>query len=158
MESKPFHKELAAFVALAVLTTLLMTSKSVEPHVLNFLSDRRKDLYSALLSLEVTLLGFIVAVLTIALSFAASPRLAIVRASRFWPSVFRSYTRAMRWSACAAIVALTSLCFDRDKDPHLWLTSCMAISLLFSTLAVARMLWTTERVVEILTARAPNQQ
>lgn len=130
-------------------------------HVLYvFLSERRKDIYGALMSLEATLLGFIVAVLTIVLGYAQAPRFEIVRRSPHWKNLFGSYTRAMRWAACATLTSFIGFLVDRDKNPCPPITAVCLVSVVFSGAFIARMLWVTEGVVRIVVAtgsRGPGE-
>ncbi len=103
-----------------------------------------------MLTVEATLLGFIVAVLTIVLGYAQATRFEIVRRSRHWNALFGSYTRAMRWAAYATASLLIGLLADRDSDPHPVVTALCAASLLMSAAVLARMLWITERVVRVV--------
>ncbi|GAB2816665.1 hypothetical protein GCM10022221_13420 [Actinocorallia aurea] len=136
-------------------TGVLFRWEPVRKAVLDLLDDRRDDLYATVLSLEATLLGFVVAILTITIGFAGSPRLEIIRRTRHWPALFAIYTRTMRWAACAALAALLALILDRDKSPNLWLTALLLVCVTFSVAAVARMLWVTEGIVRVVTATRP---
>ena len=60
------------------------------------LANQRGSLDTTLLTVEATLLGFIVAILAIVLGYAQASRFEVVRKSRHWIALFESYTRAMR--------------------------------------------------------------
>jgi hypothetical protein len=122
----------------------------VHEHLYRYLADERGGLYTTMLTIEVTLLGFIVAVLTIVLGYAQAARFEIVRRSRHWCALFDSYTRAMRWAAYAAAGYLLGLLVDRDSDPHPAVTALCVAVFLMSTAVLARMLWITERVVHVV--------
>lgn len=129
-------------------------------HLYSYLANQRGGLYSILLAVEATLLGFVIAVLTIVLAYAQAPRFEIVRNSPHWRALFASYTRTMRWSGYATLSLLIGLLIDRDQDPHPTVTGLCLASLLLSGSFLARMLWITERVVRVVTttgARAPGQ-
>jgi hypothetical protein len=153
-------RELAVF---AVLVIILWRGASIHciHHDLNsFLANQRNGLYTTLLTVEATLLGFIIAVLAIVLGYAQADRFKIVRDSRHWHALFGSYTRAMRWSAYATASLLAGLLIDRDQDPHPTVTVFCVASLLMASTFLARMLWITERVVRVVTtpaARAPGE-
>jgi hypothetical protein len=106
------------------------------------------------------LLGFIVAVLAIVLGYAQASRFEIVRRSRHWIALFRSYTRAVRWSGYTTVLFLVGLLGDRDSSPHPVVTALCMAGLLMSVGVLARMLWVTERVVWVVVtpgARKPGE-
>jgi hypothetical protein len=156
----PFVRELIIFAVLAILLWLVASIPAAHRHLYSYLAGQRDGLYSTLLAVEATLLGFIVAVLTIVLGYAQATRFEIVRRSRHWSALFRSYTRAMRWTAYATLSSLAGLLADRDSDPHPVVTALCAASLLMSAGALAWMLWITERVVRVVItpgARRPGE-
>lgn len=124
-----------------------MAIHTVHRHLYTYLMNQRGGLYTTLLTVEVTLLGFIVAILAIVLGYAQASRFEIVRRSPHWTSLFESYTRAMRWSALASVLFLVGLLADRDSSPHPLVTALCISGLLMSAVLLARMLWVTERVV-----------
>jgi hypothetical protein len=113
-----------------------------------------------MLTVEATLLGFIVAILAIVLGYAQASRFEIVRRSPHWTSLFESYTRAVRWSAYATALFLIGLLGDRDSSPHPVVTALCVAGLLMSVATLAWMLWVTERVVWVVVtsgARKPGE-
>lgn len=155
-----FALELIIFVVVFVLGWRAVSLHTVHRHLYSYLANQRGGLYTTLLAVEATLLGFIVAVLTIALGYAQASRFEIIRRSRHWNALFESYTRAMRWSAYATASFLIGLLADRDSNPHPVVTTLCATCLLMSAAVLARMLWVTERVVRVVIspgARKPGE-
>lgn len=152
--------EMIIFVGLFILLWRIVSIHAVHRHLYSYLANQRSGLYTTLLTVEATLLGFIVAVLTIVLGYAQATRFEIVRRSPHWNALFDSYTRAMRWAAYATASFLVGLLADRDSDPHPVVTALCAASLLISVAVLARMLWVTERVVRVVItpgARKPGE-
>jgi hypothetical protein len=145
-----FRFELIIFLVLFVVLWCITAIHPVHCHLYSYLADQRSGLYTTLLAVEATLLGFIVAVLTIVLGYAQASRFEIVRRSRHWIPLFESYTRAMRWSAYATVLFLIGLLVDRDSSPHPVVTALCTAGLLMSVGVLARMLWITERVVWVV--------
>ena len=145
-----FARELIIFAILFILLWRIVSIHAVHRHVYSYLASQRGGLYTTLLVVEATLLGFIVAVLAIVLGYAQSTRFELVRRSRHWTSLFKSYTRAVRWAAYAPACLLIGLLADRDSDPHPVVTALCAASLLMAVAVLARMLWVTERVVSVV--------
>lgn len=154
-----FVRELIIFGILIIVLWQTVSIQAVHDHLYSYLANQRSGLYTTLLTVEATLLGFIVAILTIVLGYAQASRFEIVRRSRHWKALFESYTRAMRWAAYATASFLVGLLADRDSDPHPVVTTLCAASLLMSVTVLARMLWVTERVVRVVitpVARRPG--
>lgn len=148
-----FLHELLMFVILVLVLWFGVSHRSLRRDLYSLLTGQRSVIYPTLLTLEATLLGFIIAVLAIVLGYAQAPAFRIVRESKQWPALFQSYTRAMRWSACAALASLIGLLIDRDKQPHPVITMICLASMVLSTVFIARMLWVTELVVRVGTAK-----
>jgi hypothetical protein len=145
-----FARELIIFAVLFGLLSWIFSIHAVHSHLDSYLLNQRGSLYTTLLAVEATLLGFVVAVLTIVLGYAQASRFEIVRRSRHWNALFDSYTRAMRWTAYATASFLIGLLVDRDSDPHPIVTALCTASLLMSAAVLGRMLWITERVVQVV--------
>jgi hypothetical protein len=155
-----FLVELIIFVTLFLVIWRITAIHTVHRHLYSYLTNQRDGLYTTLLTVEATLLGFIVAILAIVLGYAQASRFEIVRKSRHWTGLFESYTRAMRWSAYATALFLIGLLGDRDSSPHPVITALCMVGLLMSAAVFARMLWVTERVVWVVItsgARKPGE-
>jgi len=155
-----FAVELIIFVILFVVLWRIIAIHTVHRHLYSYLANQRGDLYTTLLTVEATLLGFIVAILAIVLGYAQASRFEIVRRSPHWTSLFESYTRAVRWSAYATALFLIGLLGDRDSSPHPVVTALCVAGLLMSAATLAWMLWVTERVVWVVVtsgARKPGE-
>lgn len=155
-----FGRELVLFAALSSVGWWCLDRHGIRHRLDEFLSGRRTDIYGDLLSLEATLLGFIVAVLTIVLGYANSPRFDVVRETRHWKGFFQAYTRAMRWSACATLGSLVALLIDQDGHTRMPVTALCLVSTALSMAFIAWMLWVTEGAVRIVIgkkARGPGE-
>lgn len=129
------------------------------PLLNDLLTERREEIYPALVGLEGSLLGFTVASLTIMLGYSASPHLAVVRESRNWQALFDAFTASIRWVGFATVLSVVALLVDRDSSPILLIETALGVVLVISSVMVARMLWVIHRVVAVVTrpgARAPG--
>src|SRR5260370_14042271 len=144
-----FPFELIIFLVLFVVLWRITAVHTVHRHLYSYLTNQRGGLYTTLLTVEATLLGFVVAVLAIVLGYAQASRFEIVRKSRHWTTLFESYTRAVRWSAYATALFLIGLLGDRDSSPHPEVTALGMARLLMASAAFARMLSRTERVAGV---------
>jgi len=103
------------------------------------LADDRATLYGTIATLLGALLGFIIAALAIFVAVVPHRRLARVRASSQYATIWRTLTSTMWWLALGTLLALTCLVFDRDAHPVRWLELTGAASWL---IAASRLMWT----------------
>lgn len=119
----------------------------------------RGAVYGTLASIFASLLGFIIAAVTIVLGHAQSPKLAVVRDSRWWSHLWTAFTSCMWILAAATLVALAGLTLS---PPTTEPPSAALVSLLVGTsatvlLRVGRAVWVLEKVVETVSARQTSQ-
>jgi hypothetical protein len=69
-----FARELIIFAALFALLGWIFSIHAVHRHLYSYLLNQRGGLYTTLLIVDATLLGFVVAVLTIVLGYAQASR------------------------------------------------------------------------------------
>ena len=115
------------------------------------LRGNRAAVYGSLASLWGSLLGFTIAAVSIALGLAASDRLAVVRESAHYATLWRIFSAAMRALALATIAALAGLIADRDAAPVHWLLCLCVAAALLAALRVARTIWVFERIIALVT-------
>ncbi|HEY7974694.1 MAG TPA: hypothetical protein VID72_05075, partial [Ktedonobacterales bacterium] len=100
------------------------------------LAGNRAAIYGTLASICGSLLGFTIAAISIILGYASSERLAIVRDSKHYATLWRVFVAAMRGLALATLVALAGLIVDRDAAP-VPLVLCLCVGALM--LAILRL-------------------
>lgn len=144
------------FVLITAIAIPLGQWSPVSDAVHEYLQGRRGDVYPALVGLEGTILGFIVAALTIVLGYANSPRFEVLRATKHWESIFRSYTRAAKWTGLALMYGIITLLVDTDDSPNSPLTLMLLLSGLLASIRVSRMLYITEKVVKVVVNVQPR--
>ena len=128
----------------------------VDSFIRDVLEDRRGGIYSVLVGLEGTVLGFIIAALTIVIGYSTSPRFEILRDSRHWSAIFQAYTRGAKGIAVALLFALVGLIFDSDKAPNAPLTVANTAALLVAGVLISRVIYVTERVVKVVINTRPR--
>ena len=118
------------------------------------LVGNRSAIYGTLASICASLLGFTIAAIAIVLGYAASDRLAIVRESRQYTTLWAVFSATMRALGLTTVTALAGLVLDRDAAPvSLVLYLCVGASVL-AALRIARCLWVFEQVIALVTAPA----
>jgi hypothetical protein len=147
---------LAAEMGLAVLVGVAFAVWAVwlggQPLVDAILKGNRATVYGTLASMCGSLLGFTIAVVAIVLGYASSDRLAIVRESRHYPTLWHVFVAAMRALGVATLVALVGLILDRDgASVPVILYVCVG-TMALATLRLARCLWVLEQVIALVAA------
>jgi hypothetical protein len=111
--------------------------------------------YGALASIFGSLLGFVIAAVSIAVGFSGSERLDVVRKSKHYPELWNAFNHAIRSLGLATFVALMALILDRDSKPHCWMAYATAVTALLAALLLGRSVWVLEQLV-LIVAR-PNK-
>lgn len=120
------------------------------PELFQLLEGNRGALYGTLASVSGALLGFVITALSIVLSFSSDGRLALLRNSPHYGTLWRTFTAATWALATSTVVALAALVFDRDKSPSYWLTYAVLAGALLAAFRMARCVWILEKVVWVV--------
>ena len=121
------------------------------PRVNGQLSGNRSEIYGALAAVFGALLGFTITSVSIVLGYADSDRLAIVRRSKHYPTLWKVFSSANKALALATASALIGLVLDRDADPVRWLLYLNVFATSLAAFRIARCLWVLERVIRLIT-------
>jgi hypothetical protein len=116
------------------------------------LTGNRAAVYGALASIWGSLLGFTITAVSIVLGFAASERMAIMRSSDHYETLWRVFTLAIRVLGLATVAALIGLVYDRDSAPHPWALLLCAVTTVLAIMHLMNCVWVLEQVVRIVTA------
>lgn len=118
--------------------------------LLELLVNNRSAVYGALASIFGSLLGFVIAAVSIAVGFSGSERLDVVRNSKHYPELWNAFNHAIRALGLATLVALVALIFDRDSKPHCYLSYAAVMATLLAALLLGRSVWVLEQLVTIV--------
>ena len=145
----------AVLVAASVVWSLRFGGERL---VLEFMDERRGAIYGVLAGIFGSLLGFAIAAEAIVLSLSGSDKLAIVRNSKHYSTLWRVFRWTIRTLALATVAALLALILDRDKQPWpLWLYICAGFGLLAAA-QLARTIWVLEQVVHVVATPTKNEK
>lgn len=114
--------------------------------------DARRTIYGALASLFGSLLGFVITAVSIAIAFASSDRLSIVRESRHYGDLWRVFTASIKSLGLATVVALVGLVADGKPWTSAAIGYLMFFSSVLATFRVIRCVWVLEKIVGLVTA------
>lgn len=118
-----------------------------------FLNGNRGNIYGALASIFGSLLGFVITAVTVVIAFASDDRLAIIKESTQYQTLWKVFFAAIRALGAATLVALLALVFDHDSSPVYRLLYLILFVSLLSTVRIARCVWVLENIIEIVAAR-----
>jgi hypothetical protein len=141
-----------ALVGTAALTLSLLNT-DVAASVMSLLSGSRSTVYGTLAGIFGSLLGFTITAVAIVLSFADSSRMALIRESPHYVTLWEIFKSSIRWLGAATCIALAALIVDRDRRPYIVVTVVVVYASLVSVLRVGRTIWILELLIGLVTSR-----
>jgi hypothetical protein len=115
------------------------------------LEGNRSALYGTAASIFGSLLGFAITATSIVLGFSSSDRLAVLRGSAHYPTLWRIFSATIRALAFATVIALVCLIWDRDSEPASWLTIFLFFGVLLAVFRIGRTIWALEQIIALVT-------
>jgi hypothetical protein len=151
--------ELVAGLLLTLLLAVWCSFFGGASHVDELMRGARIGLYGTLAAICGSLLGFVIATLTILLGFTESARLKVLRSSKHYPVLWKTLLSATKWLALATVAAVVALVVDRDGAQNLGAFEVCFLATLLAALRLARSIWILQNVVALVTdpsrARGP---
>jgi FtsH-binding integral membrane protein len=144
-------------IAIALAFILWFAKGGGNLSVNTILFGNRSAVYGALATIFGSLLGFVIASISIIMSLPDSPRLDVVRNSKHYPDLWQIFTSATKSLAVATGAALIGLVFDRDAEPIRFVLYLCVWTTVLATLRVYRCIWALERLVGVLVASNSNR-
>lgn len=114
------------------------------------LDSRRSVVYGAFAAIAGSLLGFVIATISIVLGLSSSPRLKRVRDSQHYGMLWVVFTTSIKWMGLATLALLAGLLFDREQAPKWWLFYASTGSVLLALLRLWRCIWVLEQVIKVV--------
>ena len=106
--------------------------------------------YTTIAGTAGTLLGFSIAVTSLVLNLSSAPGMKILRESKQYPKIWKTFTSTGRTLGSLTVVALVCLFIDTDRVPNSWLTIPLFFLLVLSIYRVVRVLWILENIIELV--------
>lgn len=131
----------------------------VQKQIGDTLSPDSSAVYGALVGLQGSLLGFVLAALTIVLGYSQAPSMAILRDSGQLLNLFRVYLAGIRSHALATAIAIVALVISSGYATSTFLAWLVALSSIITAFRLGRSLWATREVVVVVSgdrARGPG--
>jgi hypothetical protein len=119
--------------------------------VLDLVRNNRGQIYGTLASISGSLLGFVIATLSIVLALTSTGQLKVLKRSKYYRQLWTVFTSAIRYLGLTTFLWLIALFFDREsaQKPYLFI-GCLGLTLL-AIARLVRCVWVLERIVETLT-------
>ncbi len=125
-------------------------------HMNEFILGNRANIYRTTASIAGTLLGFSIAVASLILNFASSPRLALLRESQHYPSLWETFFQATKFLGALTVMALVCLIWDKDSSPCTWLVIPFCFFAGLSAVRLVRVIWILEQIIGIVSTPSPD--
>lgn len=120
----------------------------------NLFMGIRTSVYRTTMGVSASLLGFSLTVTTVVLGLSSSERLAVLRNSTHFPTVWRSFFRAIHALGWLLIISMLALILDRDERPVVVLEIAFLGLCVLAGVRLCRSLWILRRMVEVSTMRS----
>ncbi len=138
---------IAALIAIVIIFILNHVCGSED--VIKFLNGSRQQLYAMLASISGTILGFIIATVSILMGLLQLPKLKLVRISQHHRTVYAILFSTIRYLSYFTIWAIVAFIFDKDTAPKIWLTYIGVWLLIIVSIRFYRCLWVIQKTVNI---------
>lgn len=116
-----------------------------------FFSGNREAIYTALVALFGSLLGFSITAVSIVLGYANSEKLEIVRTSSHYMDLWNTFKSAILVLAFATMTTLIGLIFDSDISPINTILYINVFASILSFFRVSRCIWVLNYIIAIVT-------
>jgi hypothetical protein len=143
----------AEFVLSVLLTaTFYIWSEYIDKGVFigRFFTNNRESLYTALVALFGSLLGFSITAVSIILGYANSERLEIVRKSNHYMDLWNTFKSAIIILALSTVSTLIGLIFDKDTNPIDIILYVNIFASILSFFRIARCIWILNYIIAIV--------
>jgi hypothetical protein len=141
-----------SFVATLSLGLWLHLDPGADAGARALLKDNRAAVYAALSAIWGSLLGFGIAALSIAMAFSQDGRMAVVRTSNYYGTMWAVFTKNIFAMSIATLASLVALVVDK-KDSRSVLMVLVAGSSLFATFRLANCIWLLEKLVKVILSK-----
>ena len=127
-----------------------------ERQVEELIQGNRANIYRTLTGVAGTLLGFTLASASFALNAVSSPRLTVLRNSRHYSALWRTFFQTIWLLGMLTLTSLVCMIWDRDSAPTTWLLVPLVLFGCLCVVRLARMIWILERVIGIVAKPLPH--
>lgn len=117
----------------------------------HILMSNRSPIYGSAASIFGSLLGFVIAALSIIIGYSASDKFQFLRKSSHYPTLWKVLTSNIKCLGFATMASMLGLIFDRDSAPHHVILFVFVMTSLLAIFRLARCLWVLENVVLLIT-------
>jgi len=143
--------ELVATVVVTGLFVLWAERYAGRAELQGLLDNRRATVYGAFAAIAGSLLGFVIATISIVLGmFSWGRRFDRLKASAAYGTLWAVFTSSIKAMGFATLALLAALLFDCDTAPKWWLFYIATGSVLLALVRLWRCVWVLENVIKIV--------
>ena len=137
----------AVVVAALLLWSLWFDGSNRMDQVLNGI---RVPIYRTTITVAASLLGFSLMVISVVMGFSTHERLTLLRESKHYPTLWRTFFGAVRALALLLVCAFLGLVFDRDDNPVVGVEVAYLSLCLLAALRLHRSVWILRQLVNLI--------
>lgn len=115
----------------------------------NFIGDRCSNIYSTLAGILGALLGFAITAESIVIGLSGNDKLLILRKSKHYETLWKVFTKTIRWLGIATIMALVGILIDNNGLFNI-VFYIFTFFFLLSGVRLFRTIWVLENIIHLL--------
>lgn len=113
------------------------------------LDGLRLSLYTTLAQIMGALLGIVIAGLAILLTMDKSTAMQLLKKSKYYEELFSIFISGITRLAIGTMICVIALIFDKDTEPHVWLSYIVLWSFLLASISLSRCIWVLKNVIKL---------
>ena len=146
----PLVADLYVVVAVAVALVVWALCFDGSDYADKTLEGIRVSVYRVTMGVAASLLGFSLTVVSVVLGFSSYKRLAVLRESKHYPALWRTFFGAVSALGLLLVCAFLALVFDRDERPIVALEIAYVGLCVLAGLRLYRSVWILRRLVDLI--------
>ena len=128
-----------------------------ENSVDKFIEGNRGNIYRTLATIAGTLLGFLIAGVSLVINNATTDRFAILRESEHYPLLWKTFFQAIRFLGALTVAALVCLIWQKEAASFTWLVVPLCFLVALAVVRLMRVIWVIEQIVTIGSRPSPSK-
>lgn len=144
-------KDLIYSVIITLIFYYIVNEYEYQKIIINLFTGIRQQLYGTMTSFFGSLLGFIIAGLSILITMGDNEKINVLKMSIYYKQIFKSFIYASLYLALATIISLIGLIIDKDTSPHLFYLYIFIWSLTISFISIIRCIWILDKIIQLKT-------
>lgn len=141
--------EFGLSVVLVILLILTVQCFYLNDIVAHTFMGVKTSFYATVAQIEGSLLGFVIAGVSILLTMSESPAMIILKKSPFFRTIFEVFTSSAKYFALSTIISLVAMVSDKDDSLNMALMYLVIWCIIITILRLARCLWILDKIIDM---------